>query len=627
MSTTRPAVRSALRRFFGLGGPTTATGPAVRWTPAERILLPLAALLILVPLGIGYLGGQAGTQAAAPPTANVTISKGASAQVVQPGDTLVFDIDVSNTGVDTATAVRVDDGVPSAFVFQGLSGGIPGASCSHSGNTVSCQHGTLPPGAGGTLHITTHVAADASGSYRNTASTVWAGGQQHTSAVTVQVVPPTDTPVPSTDTPVPPTATPVPPSPTPLPPTDTPVPPTATAVPPTTTPVPPSATGVPASATPVPPTDTPGPSATAPAAPTDTPVPPSATPVPPSATPVPPTATSIPTAPSGGHRPGPSQPSASSTPAGGQVAGRVLLHDAPAAGLALELRAAGPGVDVLLAHTQTGPDGTYTFAGAPAAPSGLVDYVHYAGGTPGTLAGWSTYGQTVSPGATVTFPAFDVADVSLTAPLAGAIVNLPLTLAWQPRSGADHYTVRVRAGGNPVLDSNDLGSADRYVIPAGVLGPGDFTAVLLVTRAGAGYGQASQAFGFTIAGSAAPPTSTPAPAPPPPAPPTTAPAVPTQMPAPPPTAPPTPKTGAPAPAPATPTVHTAAPAPPTARPPTPRPTVARPRPTATPAPSAAIQSTGPLPKTGGEFPILGILLGLALLATRAIRLRQAAAEQ
>ena len=53
----------------------------------------------------------------------------------------------------------------------------------------------------------------------------------------------------------------------------------------------------------------------------------------------------------------------------------------------------------------------------------------------------------------------------------------------------------------------------------------------------------------------------------------------------------------------------------------------KPKATATRTPSAGGGTTNTIPKTGGEFPIIGFLLGLAMLVTRQLRLRNQAASR
>jgi uncharacterized repeat protein (TIGR01451 family) len=123
------------------------------------------------------------------------------------------------------------------------------------------------------------------------------------------------------------------------------------------------------------------------------------------------------------------------------------------------------------------------------------------------------------------FATFDIADVQLGSPAAGSNVTLPVTLTWTSRNGNDTYSVRILSAGNQVLDSNDLGKATSYVIPAGVLGNGSYSAVLHIKQAN-GYGDSGSRFSFSIGvpASASPVsgatmTASPVPPPPPPPPP------------------------------------------------------------------------------------------------------------
>jgi hypothetical protein len=53
----------------------------------------------------------------------------------------------------------------------------------------------------------------------------------------------------------------------------------------------------------------------------------------------------------------------------------------------------------------------------------------------------------------------------------------------------------------------------------------------------------------------------------------------------------------------------------------------KPKATATRTPTAGGGTTNTIPKTGGEFPFIGFLLGLAMLVTRQLRLRNQAASK
>jgi uncharacterized repeat protein (TIGR01451 family) len=144
----------------------------------------------------------------------------------------------------------------------------------------------------------------------------------------------------------------------------------------------------------------------------------------------------------------------------------------------------------------------------------------------GTLAFWNTEGQSYTAGTTLTYPTFDIVDVTLGAPVSGSTVVLPTTLNWTARNAKDAYSVRIFSGNSQVLESNDLGNATSYTIAAGLLANGQYAATILVRQAGVGNGESASAFNFAIGATAAspPPTSatptiTPGGPPPPPPPP------------------------------------------------------------------------------------------------------------
>jgi uncharacterized repeat protein (TIGR01451 family) len=516
--TTHPAGR-LLAQFFGLGSRQARPARPARWTPAERLFLPLAALLIAIPFGLQVLG-----VAAAPTVVGLDLTKSASASSVSPGDALDFSIDVANSQPGEVSGVRVDDPLPAQVSFVSVSAPGWNASCGLSGTTVRCTGGTLAAGEARTITISARVNANATGAISNVASAIYTGGpQQSSNTVTVQVTSPTATPEPPSATPAPPTAAPTdtPPAgpspsstPRPLPTMPTiPAPPSFTPAPglPTDTPVPGLATNTPA----------PGPAAT------DTPVPP-----PPPPPPAP-----------GGGKPG------GGGATGGRITGAVTNAGQAAGAVPVELRRAGSGADVIVATAQTDSSGAYHFDNQPDSGANAVYYVRYPGGLGGTLATWATYGQTYAAGAAMSFPGFDIADVQVGGPAQGAALALPATLSWSRRNGADSYIVRIFSGETQVLDSNELGAAESYTLPAGVLGPGAYTAVLKVRQPNLGYGEAHNRFTFTVTGAAPAPTNTPASAPAPPPPPPPAPATtPTSAPPPP---PPAPAATQPAPAPTT----------------------------------------------------------------------------
>src|SRR4051794_17313063 len=153
MKTIWRSLRGAIQQFFGVGYHNHPEGQqTVRWTLAERTILPLAVLLIVLPLILSYLPGR-GVAPAAARGADVTINKSASPSSVSPSDTLAFSIQVTNNTTATITQVRVDDLLSEEIGFVDVNSNIPGINCSHNGSTVSCQQGHLDAGQGGVVTI------------------------------------------------------------------------------------------------------------------------------------------------------------------------------------------------------------------------------------------------------------------------------------------------------------------------------------------------------------------------------------------------------------------------------------------------------------------------------------------
>ena len=73
-----------------------------------------------------------------PPAADLGLTMRDLADPVAPGDTLVYDLDLTNLGPDNATGVVITDVLPADSVFSNAS-----ASCAHASGTVTCTVGGL----------------------------------------------------------------------------------------------------------------------------------------------------------------------------------------------------------------------------------------------------------------------------------------------------------------------------------------------------------------------------------------------------------------------------------------------------------------------------------------------------
>jgi len=124
-----------------------------------RLLLaaiPLAALCF----------AAAGDAAPAPGSADLAISKSASAASVTVGSTLTFAIKAENRGPDPATGVTVTDPLPKGVDY--VSSTSTAGQCGLQGQKVVCAIGNLAAGAGSDISLVVIPRKD--GSISNTAS-------------------------------------------------------------------------------------------------------------------------------------------------------------------------------------------------------------------------------------------------------------------------------------------------------------------------------------------------------------------------------------------------------------------------------------------------------------------------
>lgn len=103
-----------------------------------------------------------------PPPPDVKISKAASSTSVTSGDSVTFTLTVENTGGDTATDVVVTDTIASGLQIAGTSGCNNGSPV--SGQTVTCQLGSVAAGATESFTITVKALDGACPSVQNEAT-------------------------------------------------------------------------------------------------------------------------------------------------------------------------------------------------------------------------------------------------------------------------------------------------------------------------------------------------------------------------------------------------------------------------------------------------------------------------
>ncbi|MDX1582793.1 MAG: IPTL-CTERM sorting domain-containing protein [Thermoanaerobaculia bacterium] len=101
--------------------------------------------------------------APAPEQIDLSITKTDNPDPVRVGDSLAYTIEVSNAGPDTASGVTVTDSLPSTVTFDSATPSQ--GSCSVSGQTVTCDIGSL--GSGGTATVTIRVTPGSQGTITN----------------------------------------------------------------------------------------------------------------------------------------------------------------------------------------------------------------------------------------------------------------------------------------------------------------------------------------------------------------------------------------------------------------------------------------------------------------------------
>ena len=94
------------------------------------------------------------------PAADLVFSKDAPAHVPA-GGRLLYSLQVTNDGPQTAAAVEITDDLPAGVTF--VSAGPTQGSCAATGQTVTCQLGDLPAGAGAQVLLTADVAPGLAG--------------------------------------------------------------------------------------------------------------------------------------------------------------------------------------------------------------------------------------------------------------------------------------------------------------------------------------------------------------------------------------------------------------------------------------------------------------------------------
>lgn len=168
-----PRSRCRLRptTFFPLTAYLSAASgfpPALRAEAIRALTDPVALARVGLPLA-NSIGNPCGcTPSPNAPYADVSVTKGASAATLVAGNPLSWTLVVRNTDANASTSVTLSDSLPAGVTFGSVSPGSP--TCSHSAGVVSCNLGTLSPGAmtSVTIHVT--VNSNFAGTLTNTAS-------------------------------------------------------------------------------------------------------------------------------------------------------------------------------------------------------------------------------------------------------------------------------------------------------------------------------------------------------------------------------------------------------------------------------------------------------------------------
>jgi hypothetical protein len=169
-------------------------------------------------------------------------------------------------------------------------------------------------------------------------------------------------------------------------------------------------------------------------------------------------------------------------PAG--IAGRITLNGVSAADVTVNLCNFSAGACASVYTTTTDLQGNYVFVNTSSLAAGHAYYAYFSNrdDTPGRLWYWQTSKlDTYKVGTRADLPAFDISDIALVAPAAGATANLPVTFEWNARAAApkDSYEFNLYGSNYEPLFWTDpsLGHVSTYTIetlPESKVG-GEFT--------------------------------------------------------------------------------------------------------------------------------------------------------
>jgi 5-hydroxyisourate hydrolase-like protein (transthyretin family) len=163
----------------------------------------------------------------------------------------------------------------------------------------------------------------------------------------------------------------------------------------------------------------------------------------------------------------------------GQINGQVLEQGQPVAGVKVSLYAFVVGSASQVAVATTEADGTYCFPNVPSLPEeGRLYAVRFSSGeqkrfgnNPSQLWKWETrHIAEFAPGASFTFPPFDIANIELRASTSSRVQSFPIVFTWTPRpqSPRDSYQLVIEdpSTGEEWQSARTLGYTDHYQLEA-----------------------------------------------------------------------------------------------------------------------------------------------------------------
>ena len=152
------------------------------------------------------------------------------------------------------------------------------------------------------------------------------------------------------------------------------------------------------------------------------------------------------------------------------ISGRVTFNGAPITGIPLDLRFYNGTTWSTLASTTTSSAGIYSFSAAPSLAAGQKYAVRYLNtANDYFLYIWITRELTeYAAGGAVTIGNFDIANIALSLPAAGATVHLPYTFQWNVRptvlSDSYEFDLFDPQDGNPYFYTPHLGYTGSYLL-------------------------------------------------------------------------------------------------------------------------------------------------------------------